>query len=126
VKRSLLTPILADFDMADTDSACPVRFVTTQPTQALGMMNGEFLQKQAKVLAARVRREAGGRDANEVSAEIRRAYQVTLVRDASVDEVARGVALIDTLEDTDGVGPGRALELFCLMLLNTNEFAYLD
>ena len=37
-----------------------------------------------------------------------------------------GVALIDTLEDTDGVGPGRALELFCLMLLNTNEFAYLD
>ena len=126
VKRSLLTPILADFDMADTDSACPVRFVTTQPTQALGMMNGEFLQKQAKVLAARVKREAGGRDASEVAAEIRRAYQVTLVRDASDDEVARGVALIDTLEDTDGVGPGRALELFCLMLLNTNEFAYLD
>ena len=126
VKRSLLTPILADFDMADTDSACPVRFVTTQPTQALGMMNGEFLQKQAKVLAARVKREAGGRDANEVAAEIRRAYQVTLVRDASADEVARGMALIDTLEETDGVGPGRALELFCLMLLNTNEFAYLD
>jgi hypothetical protein len=126
VKRSLLTPILADFDMADTDSACPVRFVTTQPTQALGMMNGEFLQKQAKVLAARVKREAGGRDANEVSAEIRRAYRVALVRDASDDEVTRGVALIDTLEDTDGVGPGRALELFCLMLLNTNEFAYLD
>ena len=126
VKRSLLTPILADFDMADTDSACPVRFVTTQPTQALGMMNGEFLQKQAKVLAARVKREAGGRDANEVAAEIRRAYRVTLVRDANDDEVARGVALIDTLEDTDGVGPGRALELFCLMLLNTNEFAYLD
>jgi hypothetical protein len=90
------------------------------------MMNGEFLQKQAKVLAARVKREAGGRDAADVAAEIRRAYQVTLVRDASADEVARGMALIDTLEETDGVGPGRALELFCLMLLNTNEFAYLD
>jgi len=126
VKRSLLTPILADFDMADTDSACPVRFVTTQPTQALGMMNGEFLQKQAKVFAARVKREAGGPDAADVAAEIRRAYQLSLVRDASAEEVARGVALIDTLEDTDGVGPGRALELFCLMLLNTNEFAYLD
>ena len=126
MKRSLLTPILADFDMADTDSACPVRFVTTQPTQALGMMNGEFLQKQAKVLAARVKREVGGRDAADVAAEIRRAYQVDLVRDANDDEVSRGVSLIDTLEDTDGVGPGRALELFCLMLLNTNEFAYLD
>jgi mono/diheme cytochrome c family protein len=126
VKRSLLTPILADFDMADTDSACPVRFVTTQPTQALGMMNGEFLQKQAKVMATRVKREAGGRDAADIAAEIRRAYRVALVRDASPDEVTRGVALIDTLEDADGVGPGRALELFCLMLLNTNEFAYLD
>ena len=39
VKRSLITPILADFDLADTDTTCPVRFVTTQPTQALGMMN---------------------------------------------------------------------------------------
>ena len=126
VKRSLLTPILADFDMADTDSACPVRFVTTQPTQALGMMNGEFLQKQAKVLAARVKREAGGRDAADVAAEVRRAYRIALVRDASDEELARGLALVDTLEDTDGVGPGRALELFCLMLLNTNEFAYLD
>ena len=126
VKRSLLTPILADFDLADTDSPCPVRFVTTQPTQALGMMNGEFLQKQAKVFAARVRAEAGGRDAGDVAAEIRRAYALALVRDPTDDEVARGVALVDRLEDADGVGPGRALELFCLMLLNTNEFVYLD
>ena len=126
VKRSLVTPILADFDLADTDSPCPVRFVTTQPTQALGMMNGEFLQKQAKVFAARVRAEAGGRDAADVAAEIRRAYALALVRDASDDEVARGVALVDRLEDADGVGPGRALELFCLMLLNTNEFVYVD
>ncbi|RLS35913.1 MAG: DUF1553 domain-containing protein [Planctomycetota bacterium] len=126
VKRSLLTPILADFDMADTDSPCPVRFVTTQPTQALGMMNGEFLQKQAKVFAMRVKAEAGGPDAADVAAEVSLAYQIGLARDPSADEVARGVALIDTLEDADGVGPGRALELFCLMLLNTNEFAYLD
>jgi hypothetical protein len=126
VKRSLLTPILADFDLADTDAACPVRFVTTQPTQALGMMNGDFPQKQAKIFAARVRREAGGPDAADVAAEIRRAYRVALVRDATADEVARGVALVDRLADADGVGPGRALELFCLMLLNTNEFAYLD
>ena len=49
-----------------------------------------------------------------------------LISRGRADEVARGVALVDTLEETDGVGPGRALELFCLMLLNTNEFAYLD
>ncbi|MFM9067867.1 MAG: DUF1553 domain-containing protein, partial [Planctomycetota bacterium] len=32
VKRSLLVPLLADHDVADTDSSCPVRYATTVPT----------------------------------------------------------------------------------------------
>jgi len=126
VKRSLIAPILADFDLADTDATCPVRFTTTQPTQALGMMNGEFLQRQARVFAERVRREAGGPDAADVPAQVRRALEIALVRPVGDDEVARGVALIDRLDDADGVSPGRAMELFCLLVLNTNEFIYLD
>jgi len=126
VKRSLLVPILADFDLADTDTTCPVRFVTTQPTQALGMMNGSFLQKQAKVFAERVRQEAGGPDAANEAAMVRRAIEIALVRPATEEEVARGVELIDTLEATDGVHPSRALEIYCLMVLNLNEFVYLD
>jgi hypothetical protein len=125
-KRSLITPILADFDLADTDTSCPVRFTTTQPTQALGMMNGEFLQQQARVFAERVRREAGGPDAADVPSQVRRALEIALVRPATDAEVDRGVALIDRLDDTDGVSPSRAMELFCLMVLNLNEFAYLD
>jgi mono/diheme cytochrome c family protein len=126
VKRSLLVPLLADFDAADTDSSCPVRFTTTQPTQALGMMNGEFLQAQARVFAERVRREAGGPDAADIPAQVRRALEIALVRPATAAEVDRGVALVARLDDADGVSPGRAMELFCLMVLNTNEFAYLD
>jgi hypothetical protein len=126
VKRSLLTPILADFDLADPDTSCPVRFTTTQPTQALGMMNGEFLHAQARVFAERVRREAGGTNADQTAAMVRRAVEVALVRSATDAEVERGVALIDALEAKDGVGPGRALELYCLLVLNLNEFAYLD
>ena len=126
VKRSLLTPILADFDLADPDTSCPVRFTTTQPTQALGMMNGDFLHAQARVFAERVRREAGGTNADQTEAMVRRAIEVALVRPASDAEVERGVALVDELETKDGVGPGRALELYCLMVLNLNEFAYLD
>jgi hypothetical protein len=126
VKRSLLVPLLADFDAADTDSSCPVRFTTTQPTQALGMMNGEFLQAQARVFAQRVRREAGGPDAADIPAQVRRALEIALVRPATAAEVDRGVALVARLDDADGVSPGRAMELFCLMVLNTNEFAYLD
>ncbi len=59
VKRSLLLPILESFDLAETDRTTPVRFSTTQPTQALGMLNGDFLNKQARVFAARLRKEAG-------------------------------------------------------------------
>ena len=133
VKRSLITPILADFDVADTDTSCPVRFVTTQPTQALGMMNGGFLHAQARVFAERVRREAlaantqpGATADDDTAAIVRRALEIALVREATADEVARGVALVDALEDQDGVGPSRAIELYCLMVLNTNEFIYLD
>src|SRR5205814_9348697 len=57
VKRSLLTPILADFDFADTDSSCAVRFATTQPAQALGLLNGGFVNTQAEEFAARLKRE---------------------------------------------------------------------
>ena len=133
VKRSLLTPILADFDVADTDTTCPVRFVTTQPTQALGMMNGEFLQRQARVFADRVRRETLPADAppaaaadDDTAALIRRAVEVALARPASDDEVAAGIALVDALEEQDGVGPSRAFDLYCLMVLNLNELCYLD
>lgn len=132
-KRSLLTPILADFDVADTDTSCPVRFVTTQPTQALGMMNGVFLQKQARAFADRARREAlaaaeqPGTTADDDTARIvRRALEIALVRPITDKEVADGVALVDRLEATDGVSPSRAIELYCLMVLNLNEFAYLD
>ena len=90
------------------------------------MMNGEFLQQQARVFADRVRRESGGPDAADVPAQVRRALEIALVRPATDAEVARGVALIDRLDDADGVSPGRAMELFCLMVLNLNEFAYLD
>ena len=126
VKRSLITPILADFDAADTDTSCPVRFTTTQPTQALGMMNGDFVQRQARLFAARVRREVGGPDGADATAEVRRTLEIALTRTPTDEEVARGVALVEKLENQDGVGPSRALELYCVMVLNLNEFAYLD
>ena len=126
VKRTLPVPILADYDIADPDTSCPVRFATTQPTQALGMMNGDFLQAQARAFATRVRREAGGTNADQTAAMVQRAIEIALVRLPGEAEVSRGVALIDALEDQDGVDPSRALELFCLMVLNLNEFVYLD
>ena len=94
VKRSLLYPILESFDVAETDRSTPVRFATIQPTQALGMLNGDFLNKQASLFAARLRREAGA----DVSAQVRQALTLATARTPSDADIRRGVELIRDLQ----------------------------
>jgi hypothetical protein len=121
VKRSLLMPVLQSFDLADTDASCPVRFVTTLPTQALTMLNSELVHEQAGHLAARLRRERA-----EVRERVARGFELVAQRPATAAEVERGLVLIADLEAAHGLDADEALRLFCLVLLNLNEFAYLD
>jgi FPC/CPF motif-containing protein YcgG len=90
------------------------------------MMNSEFMQQQSKVFAERIAAEAGGPDVAGTKSCVRRAIEVALVREPTDNEVQHGLALINELETTEGISPGRSLELYCLFLLNLNEFAYLD
>ncbi|MDW8207006.1 MAG: DUF1549 and DUF1553 domain-containing protein, partial [Chloroherpetonaceae bacterium] len=122
VKRSLAVPMLARFDAADTDATCPVRFVTTQPTQALGMLNSEFIQEQARLFADFVRRKAGDNPARQVRVALWRVLQ----REPAPREVQRGVRLIQDIQARDGKTAQEALTAFCLVALNLNEFIYLD
>jgi mono/diheme cytochrome c family protein len=122
VKRSLITPILETFDFADTDSTCPVRFSTTQATQALGMLNGEFINGEAKAFAARVRKEGGPNPADQV----RLAFHLATARKASAAEVERALRLMRRLESEERLSGEASLEQFCLLVLNLNEFMYLD
>jgi mono/diheme cytochrome c family protein len=122
VKRSLITPILADFDFPDSDSSCAARFATVQPAQALGMINGAFLHDQAEAFAARLRREAG----DDRRAQIKRALRLAVSREPEEREIDRGVALIESLKQKHGAGDDAALKYFCLFVLNLNEFVYLD
>ncbi|HMF13325.1 MAG TPA: DUF1549 and DUF1553 domain-containing protein, partial [Gemmataceae bacterium] len=112
VKRSLLVPILSQHDQADTDSSCPVRYTTTVPTQALGMLNGAFANEQAAALAERLQREANG----DVEGQVRLAIRLTTGRAAKDDELRRDVEFIRSAGSKQ----------YCLMLLNANEFVYLD
>ena len=41
-------------------------------------------------------------------------------------EVQRGVELIEALQQHEGVDATKALDLYCLLVLNLNEFIYLD
>ncbi len=122
VKRSLPLPMLSDFDFPDTDGSCAARFATTQPTQALGMLNGKFLNDQAVILAQRLQKESP----NDVTAQIKRAYFLTTGHTPDDAAVTRGRQLIEAMQQKHGVSADRALALFCLMTLNLNEFAYLD
>jgi hypothetical protein len=121
-KRSLLVPLLEQFDLADTDNTCPVRFESTQPTQALGMLNSAYLNEQARVLADRLRREAG----EDVAAQVRLSLRLALTRPIDDEEVARGVKLIEDLQKVEGVAKEESLRIFCLMTLNLNEYVFLD
>ncbi len=121
VKRSLLLPILESFDQAETDRSSPIRFATTQPTQALGMINGSFVNEQAAALADRLGREAGPDARSRVALALRLATQ----HEPKAGDLDRGVKLIDDLL-ADGVPAATALETFCLVVLNLDEFIYLD
>jgi hypothetical protein len=122
VKRSLGLPILTAFDFADTDSSCPVRFTTTQPTQALTLLNSKFLNESAVAFAHRLVREAG----SDRPAQVARALSLALGRPPTDDAVARGIRLIGAFQKTDGLSAEKALQEFCLLVLNLNEFLYID
>ncbi|MGC3972260.1 MAG: DUF1553 domain-containing protein [Pirellulales bacterium] len=122
VKRSLQLPVLAMHDQADTDGSCAVRYTTTVPTQSLGMLNGEFIHEQARALAERLQRE----HPDDPAAQITRALQLTAQRRPTADELRRDLAFLNEAQTADGLKPAAALELYCLLMLNTNEFFYVD
>ncbi len=120
-KRSLPVPLLASFDVADPDTPCPVRFNTVQPTQALAMINSDFLKQQSAVFAQYVAEQHA-----DVAAQVRMALSCVMQRPPSETEVQRGVDFIEVVKTSDDVSDEEALRQFCLIALNLNEFLFLD
>ena len=120
VKRSLHEPFLASFDWADTDNTCDVRFVTTVPTQTLTMLNSKFLNDSAEILANRLQG-----DSQKISDQVSRAIELATSRPATDTDISDGVKLINTFQQS-GMDANQALQRFCLLVLNLNEFVYLD
>jgi hypothetical protein len=121
VKRTMGFPILEINDAATTDSPCPVRFVTTQPTQAVGMINSEFTNQQAKHLAELVGSKHDDPD-QQIAVVLRRVLQ----RNPTEQEIARGVAFLSDPAMANDADAAKALQVFCLLALNLNEFVYLQ
>ena len=106
--------MMASFDAPDTDASCPVRFVTTQPTQALGMLNSRFVNEQAAVFATYLRERAGDKLEAQVTLALRRTFQ----REPTRAEVDRGLTLLSTFQQKHSLSPEAALKQFCVTAYN--------
>jgi hypothetical protein len=110
-KRGLPLPFFEVFDLPDQNLSCGRRNVSTVPTQALTLLNNEWVVNQARRMADRVATEAPA----GAEAQLDRAYRLALSRPPSAEERKIG---LDFLRE-------RTLADFTHVLLNLNEFIYM-
>jgi hypothetical protein len=126
-KRARKTPMFDVFDQPDTMVSCERRGMTTVPTQALTLLNDEFVLLQSKYFAERVSREGGG----SAEGAIQKAYQIALSRAPTSKELSQSLAFVaQRREHHAGKGGENAALLaltdFCNVMLNLNEFVYVQ
>lgn len=105
-------PFLDTLDCPDPSTTTPKRSVTTTPLQAMAMWNNAFVLRMADAMAARIEREAG----DDLAQRVDRAYWLAVSRRAS-DEERQAVG---------GFVQRHGLAALCRVLLNSNEFMYVD
>jgi Protein of unknown function (DUF1553)/Protein of unknown function (DUF1549) len=135
VKRSLIVPMFDVLDFCDTARSAARRNVTSVPTQALTLLNGDFVNRQARHLAARVEWEAGC----DPAVQIERAYQLSLCRSPRESERSALLGFLDregTARLAEAAVAGapitaaqahhEGLVQICRAIFNTNDFVYPD
>ena len=125
-KRNQRDALLSTFDLPDGFASVAQRDVTTIPPQALFMMNNSWSLLRAEAFAERLLSYHPG----DLNALIRDAYERAFSRPATENE--RIIAL-EFLRDGGEVGDAASpfvskdtLLDFCHVLLNSNEFIYVD
>ena len=121
ISRHQLSDLLRLFDFPDPNITAGERAVTTVPLQQLFVMNSDFMIAQAKALAKRLTQDAGT-DPDRVT----RCFALLYGRSPSSLELKSALefmAASSSAESGDSLAP---LEQFCLAMLGTNEFAYVD
>ena len=126
VVRNAQDPLLDAFDAPNGNVTAARRDSTTTPTQALLLLNGSWSLQRAGVLARRIEQAAS---ANREVAAL--AYRLILGRHPEPDEQERVLRFLAHPRDgsvpTGGQAANRqALIDLCHVLLNSNEFVYVD
>jgi hypothetical protein len=115
-QRTLTMPFMQAFDALVCDESRPRRRHSVTPLQALAMYNGRLVNDEAKHFASCIQKGAGS-DAN-VTTQLKLAFQIALSRLPTDDEQT---SLAELLTSTNS-----GLESVCRVLLNSNEFVFVD
>ena len=124
VKRGLKYPMFEVYDLPDLNTTCERRSVSTVPTQALTMLNNEFMLIQADHFAQRVWKEAGHNPEEQVKAM----YRIAFSREPNRNELDSNVAFLNKQrgQASDDKAALAALTDLAQVTLNLNEFAYIQ
>ena len=116
-RRSLSLPLLELFDAPVCNDSRDHRRNSVTALQALTMYDGEFVNEEVRHFANRVLKETN----SDVDKGYLRAFQLSLgrkPRDWELEQVKESLGSVGSLEDT--------LLALCRVLLNSNEFIYVD
>lgn len=116
-RRALNMPMMDVFDALVSNTSCAQRRTSVTPVQSLSLYNGEFTNTEALYFAKRVRESSGKQPAQQ----IQRAFQIALSRPPTAAEIDQVQAWFQSTESGD-----ESLVGLCRILLNTNEFIYID
>ena len=111
IVRSQQQPFMTVMDCADPSMRVDKRNESLSPLQALALMNNGLTVAMAKHFAARVSKEAQG-----LESQTKRAFTLALAREPKADELA---PLVDYAKR-------EGLENTCRVILNLNEFSFVD
>ncbi len=124
-KRGLKFPMFDVHDQPDQNVTAEKRNVSTVPTQALTLLNGEFTLMQSGFLADRVIEESS----SDPAARVDRLYLITLGREPNARELALSLDFLSNERElqTDKASPDHAaLTNLSHVMLNANEFLYIN
>jgi hypothetical protein len=109
--RTLPDPFMDALDCPAGDQLTPVRNASVTVQQALALWNDAFVARHAEHLAARIEKDARGMEGH-----IQRAFALALNRPATPEEV----------EEFSSYATKHGLANFCRVLLNSNEFMFVN
>ncbi len=128
VRRNTRYPMFEVFDMPDTHESCPRRNATVTAPQALELLNNELVLDWSRSLAGRVWNDAG----MTLDAQVDRAWRFVYSRAASPEERKEALAFLQRQAALLGERMAHdeaqraALTDLCHMLVNSNEFLYVN